>query len=45
MRKNRGVIHIIIIIIGILVILVLLGFFNSVQKNWNLVHSINPAGK
>ena len=34
-QRNRGIIHIVIIIIGILVIMVLLGFFNSVVKNMN----------
>ena len=33
LKRNRGIIHIFIIILGIVIVLVLLGFFNSVQKN------------
>ena len=40
MQKNRGIIHIAIIIVGIIIILVILGFFNSVQRNMSLVHSV-----
>jgi len=35
MGENKGIVHILLIIAGVLVILVLLGFFNSVGKNWN----------
>ena len=37
MQKNRGIVHILIIIVGIILIAVLFGYFNTVQKNWNLV--------
>jgi len=35
MKKNSGIIHIFIAILGIVIILVILGFFNSVERNWN----------
>ena len=41
MKKNRGIIHIAIIIIGILVVLVILGFFNSVERNAELLPPTN----
>jgi len=41
MQKNRGIVHILIIIIGIIVVLVLLGFFNSVQRNWEVQQSLH----
>jgi len=40
MKKNRGIVHILIIIIGVGLVLVLFGFFNSVEKNWNLEQKI-----
>ncbi|MFA6325095.1 MAG: hypothetical protein WCX46_02605 [Candidatus Paceibacterota bacterium] len=40
MKKNRGIVHILIIIIGVGLMLVLLGFFNSVEKNWKIQQKI-----
>ncbi len=37
MKKNKGIVHIFIVIIGIVIILVILGFFNSVERNWNTI--------
>ena len=41
MQKNRGIVNILIIIIGLIVVGVLLGFFNSVQRNWELQQSLH----
>jgi hypothetical protein len=35
MKRNKGVVHIFIAILGIVIVLVILGFFNSVERNWN----------
>ncbi|MFA6523933.1 MAG: hypothetical protein WC264_01230 [Candidatus Paceibacterota bacterium] len=37
MKRNRGVVHIFLVIIGIVIVLVILGFFNSVERNWNTI--------
>lgn len=37
MKRNKGIAHIVIIIIGIIIALVLLGFFNSVSRNSKLL--------
>jgi hypothetical protein len=41
MQKNRGIVEVLILIIGLLLVAVVLGFFNSVQKNWDLEQSLH----
>ena len=43
MQKNRGIVEVLILIIGLIIVGVLLGFFNSVQRNWNLQQALHTT--
>ena len=42
-QKNRGIVEVLILIIGLIVVGVILGFFNSVQRNWDLEQKLHTT--